>query len=116
MRLSYFFKFISLFLLFLSEGCFSAYSQDSGMVAKFYSSVYGATAIQLSGGYANAVSTNQCPTANSSGWAAIGASAPASMKAALLAAKVTGASVTVTIVGCSADSSSWFNIVDVYLN
>lgn len=89
-----------------------AYSQDTGTITNLYTSNDGKIAIQFSGGFPKSNTDGQCP--GNSGWAG-NFSADPLMQSALLAAKISQKTVTVTTAGCEA-AGSWLKVTDVYLN
>lgn len=106
----------SVSLIFLVFGIESAlaqstpYSQDRGKITTFYTGANGSIAITLDGGYPNAVAAGQCPTSNNFAGTVTG---DKTLKAALMMAKATGATITVTIMGCEA-GGSWYKVADIY--
>lgn len=106
--------FLAVSILTLSSfSAFAAFSADSGKIIALYVSSGGNIAIRLDGGTPNANAANQCPNYN--GWVGV-ATADATFKAALLAAKTTGAPVTIITEGCSPASPAWLGLKDVYVN
>ena len=101
-------KKVFVLLAILSSTSVFAYSQDTGKIGTIYTLPDGGMSFTMVGGFANAISTGQCPSN-------IGFAGTASMsnvfKAALMTAKGSDLSVTVTISGCE---GSWFHIVDIY--
>lgn len=95
-------------LAVLSSASVFAYSQDTGKIATIYTSPDGVMSFTMVGGFPNAVSTNQCPGNN--GWAG-NSTASNVLKAALMTAKGSDLSITVTVSGCD---GSWFRILDIY--
>lgn len=89
------------------------YSQDTGKVSELYVSSSGSFAIKLDGGFVQADADNQCSTVGSTGWAGHAAADPL-LKSAVLTAKTSGQTVTVTIQGCEA-SGGWFKLMDLYV-
>ncbi|WP_035059697.1 hypothetical protein [Andreprevotia chitinilytica] len=105
-------KLISVLLVFgFSHAVFAGSTQDTGHVNMLYGdATTGAIVIQLDGGFPNAVAAKQCAAADGS-WAG-NISASNTVKAMLLTAKATGASLIVTTQGCE---GAWLKIVDVYM-
>ncbi|WP_163835762.1 hypothetical protein [Spartinivicinus ruber] len=96
-------------MLLCSANALAKYSQDTGKIKEVYVSYGGAIAILLDRPFANAISTNQCPSSNAY---AGNTSADPALKSAILTAKSSGQTVRVTIEGCD---SGWFKIIDIYL-
>ena len=88
------------------------WSQDSGVISKFYANNNGSVAISLDGGFPKASAAIQCSTAPGI-WAGDTIVDPI-VKSALLAAYSAGKKVTVTIEGCAL-GGGWFRLIDVYL-
>lgn len=99
------------FGLALTPNVYAAYSQDVGKIAELYVNDSGNIAVRLDGGFPNAIAAGQCSIGY--GWAGRVA-ANSTLKAALLAAKSTGSSVTITTLGCET-GSDWLKILDVYI-
>lgn len=90
---------------------FSApFSQDIGKISTIFVSTNGDMAIILTGGFPNAVATNQCSGYKE--YAGISTTADPAFKSALLAAKAAQQTVRVTVSGCL---GGWFKILDVYI-
>ena len=103
-------KYFLLTILVLLSNLSFAYSTDTGIVTRIYTSPNGAIAFQIEGGFVNAEGAGQCE--NNNGWAGITQSDPV-LKSLILAAKVSKSIVKVDLEGCN---GSWFNIVGIYLN
>lgn len=89
------------------------YSLDVGQIGTFHSSSAGNVAIILTGGFPNAVATGQCTSSN--GFAGfVHTTSNSSLKATLLAAKMTGSNVQVVIAGCE-QGGAWWKIIEVYV-
>jgi len=97
---------LMLFFSALSYG----YSSDTGKVTRVFVNPAGAIAVQIEGGFQHAVADEQCVSNN--GWAGHG-NADSVLKSAILAAKASGQSITVTTEGCN---GGWFKIKDLYIN
>jgi len=94
-----------LFLFFCSSLAHAA--SDDGVISELFASSNGAIAIKLKGGFPN--SSDQCESFN--GWAGNFDADPI-LKSALLAAKATGDTVTLSIAGCEGD---WIKVHAVYI-
>ena len=103
------FLLTSFFVIIFASSAHAALSQDIGQIAELYVNETGQIAIKLSGGFLNAIATNQCPANN--GYAG-NTTANNAFKAALLTAKAMGNNVRVSILSCD---GTWFRIVDVYI-
>ncbi|WP_104401911.1 hypothetical protein [Vibrio penaeicida] len=97
-------------ILFFGSANATPYSQDTNTVGKIFANPNGAIALQLNGGFPNAIRSNQCPGNN--GWAGV-ATSDGVIKSMILTAKASGHKLTVTIQGCE---GGWFKIKDLYLN
>ncbi|BDU40662.1 hypothetical protein VINI7043_05025 [Vibrio nigripulchritudo ATCC 27043] len=100
---------LSASLSFLGSASAASYSQDTNTVKKVFANPNGAIALQLDGGFPNAIRANQCSRNN--GWAGLSKSDDV-IKSTILTAKASGMKLTVTIEGCE---GSWFKIKDLYL-
>jgi len=89
--------------------CF-AYTSDTGKVSRVYTSPSGAIAFQIVGGFKKADESGECE--NNNGWAGL-VETDSFLKSLILAAKLSGQSVTVALEGCQ---GSWIKIKDIYLN
>ncbi|ABD82502.1 hypothetical protein [Saccharophagus degradans] len=103
-------KFIITIIILLSAQSAFSYTQDSGEIHKVFIAASGGIAFTLSGGFPKAIEGNECPEGN--GWAGTSSADPA-LKSAILAAKLAGANVTVTLEGCL---GTWYKTKDIYIN
>jgi len=103
-------KYILLVLMLVS-GFTLAASGDTGIISELYVDNTGAVAIKLKDGFTNSVNGQECTTNN--GWAGVTIDAP-ELKSALLAAKATNSTVTLSISGCTANGA-WFNLRAAYV-
>lgn len=103
--------FLMLAGMVLSGTALAGTSQDSGHITELYTSSTGSIAILLDGGFPNSVAAGQCTTAN--GFAG-NTTADNALKATLMTAKATGATVLVSTSGCDA-SGYWLKITEVYI-
>lgn len=101
---------IALLLLGLNAFAFADISQDTGQIKLLDVNAGGVIAVHLKNGFPNAVLKKLCPTADGY-WAGLN-NVDKSLKAALIAAKVSGANVKITISGCEA-GGAWFNLLGV---
>ncbi len=105
-------KFAILFVLFLSTNSY-AYTQDSGKITNMFVTPTGTLGFKVGGGkqgIPKAASEYQCTSGG--GW--IGNSdMDATMKSVIIAAKMAGNNVTVTIQDCN---GTWFKLKDLYVN
>ena len=86
---------------------------DSGIVKAFFAGPSGMVAIQLDNGFPNAKAGGVC--ASSPGlWAGSTAADPI-LKSAMLAAKTSGAHVSVTLNGCDS-SGLWHKVENIFIN
>ena len=104
--------FLSVAVLLSSFAYAVSYSFDTGKITTLFASQSGSIAITLDGGFPNATAASQCPT-SSNGWA--GNAQPSNtLKAALMMAKATNATVTITTQGCEGNGG-WLKIIDMYI-
>jgi|GEM_PF-1600255 len=89
----------------LSSPVFAA--GEVGKVVEIYTHPNGSVALRLDGGLPNSNAVNNCGTVENE-WAGVDASAAASLKAAILLAKVTGS--TVSLVTFGACVGNWIKI------
>jgi len=103
-------KYIGAGLLISLSSLSFGYSQDAGIVTRVFVSSGGEIAIQIEGGFKDSIADGQC--ASNNGWAGHSSADPV-LKAAILAAKASGQSLTVTTEGCN---GAWFKVKDLYIN
>ena len=101
---------INLILLLSFSQPIIAGTAEEGVISELYIDEAGNIAVKLNGGYPTA--SGECPGNN--GWAG-NTSADPTMKSALLAAKATGNTVSLSISGCDSVSSTWLKINAVYV-
>ncbi len=82
-------------------------TSEAGIISELYVNDLGHIAVKLQGGFPNA--EKECPEHN--GWAGNSSADPA-LKSALLAAKTTGATVSLSIYGCD---GGWLKVRGIYV-
>lgn len=102
--------FLSLIGVCFCAPGYAGWTQDIGIITNLYVSDYNSMAIHLDKGFPKAIAAKQCPSSDGY-WA--GGMTDKTLKAALLMAKATKASITVTIEGCAV-GGGWLKITDVY--
>lgn len=98
--MGYKFLIASVGVLFSANAfCVSSYAQDTGRIGKLYVSASGNMVFQLEGGFPNARTDGQCPTASLDSYAGNINSGP-TFKSTILAAKAAKQTLIVTTQGC----------------
>jgi hypothetical protein len=86
-------------------------TSDTGIITNIFVSASGSVAVKLDGGFPNSDNAGECPSYN--GWAGVSASTDPAIKSAMLAAKVSGSNVALSITGCN---GGWLNVNAIYVN
>lgn len=103
-------KYLGVALLVFFSSLSYGYSSDSGKVTRVFATAGGAFAVQIKGGFHNAIANSECVTNN--GWAGHSSADPV-LKSGILAAKASNQSITVITEGCN---GSWLKIRSIYIN
>ena len=103
-------KILVIMTLVVSFSCYAA--TDTGVISQLYVDQNGNVGLQLDNGFPNAVSAGDCPSNN--GFAGITVSNNI-LKSALLSAKATQSSVTLSFSGCT-NNGNWLNVFSVYVH
>jgi len=98
-------RLILLLLMLVSNTAFSA-SSDTGIISELYIDDSKNMAIKFIDGFPTAIKNNECTTGYS--WAGVTADVP-EIKSSLLAAKLSGSKVTITMYDCT-KNGAWLNI------